>query len=125
MALRKQQTAADKIIFPIEHLIDKSNKKGNIYFEIYDELHNLTMMCYSLNQELEELVKVTLAEKQLILDNNTTTTNNNKNEKIEDMIDGSSKSPNLFQDNKSSVKTFERKYTTTCIKLRNFLSNIF
>ena len=36
------------------------------------------------------------------------------------MIDGSAKSPDFFQDNKPS----ERKYTTTRIKSRNFLSNI-
>ena len=38
----------------------------------------------------------------------------------QEMIDESGKSPNFFQDNKSS----ERKYATRRIKSRNFLSNI-
>ena len=85
------------------------------------------MTSYSLNQEFDELVKATLAEKQLISDNNTTNNNNNndnKNENKEGKINGSAKSPNFFQDNKSSVKKSEKKYTTTRIKRRNFLSNI-
>ena len=39
------------------------------------------------------------------------------------MTDGSVKSPNFFQNNKS-VKKPERKYTTVPIKSRHFLSNI-
>ena len=39
-------------------------------------------------------------------------------------MDGSAKSPNFFKNNKSSVEKTERKYTTTRIKLPNFLSNI-
>ena len=39
------------------------------------------------------------------------------------MTDGSAKSPDFFQDNKS-IKKPERKYTTTRIKSINFLSNI-
>ena len=38
LALRKQTSATDKIIFSIENLIDKANKKEDIYFEINDEL---------------------------------------------------------------------------------------
>ena len=38
MALRKQTSTTDKIIFSIENLIDKSNKKEDSYFEINDEL---------------------------------------------------------------------------------------
>ena len=78
------------------------------------------MKSYSFNQEFDKLVKVTLATTT---DNNTTA-NNNKNKNKEDMIDRSAKNPNFFQDKKSSVKKFERKYTTTHIKSRNFLSNI-
>ena len=39
------------------------------------------------------------------------------------MTDGSAKSPDFFQDNKS-IKKPERKYKTTCIKSIDFLSNI-
>ena len=82
------------------------------------------MTSFSLNQELGELVKVTLAEKQQILDDNNNNNNNNENENKPDMTDGSAKSPDFFQDNKPSNKRSERKYTTTRIKSRNFLSNI-
>ena len=37
LALRKQ-TTIDRIIFSIENLIDKTNKKKDIYFEINSEL---------------------------------------------------------------------------------------
>ena len=82
------------------------------------------MTSFSLNQELDELVKVTLAEKQQILDDNNNNNNNNENENKPDMTDGSAKSPDFFQDNKPSNKRSEGKYTTTRIKSRNFLSNI-
>ena len=39
MALRKQTSTADKIIFSIESLTDRSNKKEDIYFGISDELN--------------------------------------------------------------------------------------
>ena len=80
------------------------------------------MTSFSLNQEFDELVKVTLAEKQQVLDNNSNNRNENKNKP--DMTDGTAKSPDFFQDNKLSDKRSERKYTTTRIKSRNFLSNI-
>ena len=38
LALRKQTSATDKIIFYIENLIDKTNKKEDLYFEINHEL---------------------------------------------------------------------------------------
>ena len=41
LALRKQTSTVDKIIFSIENLIDRSNKKNDIYFEINDELKDL------------------------------------------------------------------------------------
>ena len=48
------------------------------------------MTSFSLNQEFDELVKVTLAEKQQILDNNNKNSNNsNENENKNDMTDGS------------------------------------
>ena len=37
-ALRKQTSATDKIIVSIENIIDKTNRKEDIYFEINDEL---------------------------------------------------------------------------------------
>ena len=83
------------------------------------------MTPFSLNQDFDELVKVTLAEKQQILDNSNNNSNSSKeNEDKPDMTDGSAKNPDFFQDNKPLNERSERKYTTTRIKLRNFLSNI-
>ena len=83
------------------------------------------MTSFSLNQEFDELVKVTLAGKQQILDNNNNNSNkSNENENKNDMTDGSAKGPDFSQDDKLSVKKSDRKYTTTRIKSRNFLSNI-
>ena len=67
----------------------------------------------TFNQKFNELVKVTLSQKQQIQDEI------NSNENILDM-DESAKSQDFFQDNNAIGK----KYTTTCIKLRNFLSDI-
>ena len=66
---------------------------------------------FSIGDKFYELVKVTLSEKQAL----TEQTDSNV-----EMIDESAKSQDSFQDNKPS----ERKYTTTRIKSRNFLSNI-
>ena len=65
---------------------------------------------FSIGDKFYELVKVTLSEKQAL----TEQTDSNV-----EMIDESAKSQDSFQDNKPS----ERKYTTTRIKSRNFLSN--
>lgn len=75
----------------------------------------LTMI--SVNDQLNELVKVALAERQVL----TTENDNNIQDEI---MDESAKSPNFFQDHKSSVEINERKYTAARIKSLNFLSNI-
>ena len=66
----------------------------------------------SFNEQFNKLVKVTLSERQQI-ENDQTDGN------IQDM-DESAKSQDFFQDNIPLGK----KYTTTRIKSRNFLSNI-
>ena len=66
---------------------------------------------YSLNKQFKELVKVTLEEKRQMEQNNDTMT----------MIDESAKSQDFFQNDKDKK---ERRYATTRIKSRNFLSNI-
>ena len=81
---------------------------------------NLTITSFSLNQEFDKLVKATLAEKQLISNDN----DNNKETITPEMTDESAKSPDFFQSNKLSTERTDRKYTTTRIKLRNFLLNI-
>ena len=79
------------------------------------------MTSISLNQEFDALVKATLPEKQLISKDN----NNNGKENVQpEMTDKSEKSLDFFQSNKPSSKRTDRKYTTNCIKSKNFLSNI-
>ena len=55
---------------------------------------------------------MTLSEQQALTENSDSIQ--------QEMIDGSAKGPDFFQDNKPS----ERNYTTARIKSRNFLSNI-
>ena len=69
------------------------------------------MTTFSINVQLNELVKAALSEKQEL----TEQTDNNL-----EMTDESAKSQDFFENNKPS----ERKYTTTRIKSRNFLSDI-
>ena len=75
-------------------------------------------------------MKATLPEKQLISkDNNknNNSNNNNNNDKENgqpEMTDKLAKSLDFFQSNKPSSKRTDRKYTITCIKSKNFLSNI-
>ena len=71
----------------------------------------LKMTAFSITDQFNELVQVTLSEKQAL----TEQTDNNV-----DMINKSAKSQDFFQNNKPS----ERKYTTARIQSRNFLSNI-
>ena len=67
-----------------------------------------------LNDQFKKLVKVTLKEKQALTDD--------KNDIQEEVMDESPKSPYFICDNKPNNP--ERKYTTTRIKSRIFLSNI-
>ena len=69
------------------------------------------MTLFSIGKEFNELVKVTLAERQQLTDE----TNNNNIPMNE-----SAKSQDFFQDNNPPGK----KYPATRIKSRNFLSNI-
>ena len=71
------------------------------------------MILFSINDQFNELGKVTLSERQAL----TETAHDNIQQ---EMTDGSAKSLDLFQD----IKPSERKYTTTRIKSRNFLLNI-
>ena len=70
----------------------------------------------TFSQKFNDLVKVTLSEQQRL---KTETESKINDENIQDM-DESAKSQNFFQDINSNGK----KYTTTRIKSRNFISNI-
>ena len=65
------------------------------------------MTMFSLNDQFDDLAKVTLVEQQTL----TETVNIQQ-----EVIDESAKSQDFFQNNKPS----ERKYTTTRINSRNF-----
>ena len=67
----------------------------------------------TFNEQFSESVKVTLSEKQQLRDQ----TDGDENIQV---MDESAKSQDFFQDNNA----LGNKYTTTCIKSRNFLSNI-
>lgn len=108
--MRKQTLTGDKIIFSIFKIIDKTNRNSLIYTDVSDELDDFTMLSYSLNNQIEELVKMTVKEQQPEQNDNTPK-----------QIDESAKGQNFFQDNKNNK---ERKNTTTWIKSRNFLSNV-
>ena len=69
----------------------------------------------ALIDQFNELVKVTLEEKQALTDD--------KNNIRLEVMDESAESADFFHDNINSNKP-DRKYTTTRIKSRNFLSNI-
>ena len=71
-----------------------------------------TITTFSINDQFNELVKVTLLEQQALTENSDSIQ--------QEMIDGSAKIHHFFQGNKPS----ERKYTTTRIKSIHFLSNI-
>ena len=66
------------------------------------------MTTFTINDQFDGLVKVTLSEQQTLTGNSDSIQ--------QEMTDGSAKSQDFFQNNKSS----ERKYTTTRIKSKNF-----
>ena len=68
-------------------LIDKASKNSSIYFEINDKLSDFNND--NLNQ-FNELMKVTLEEKQALTDN--------KNDIQQDVMDESAKKSNFFHD---------------------------
>ena len=86
------------------------------------------MPLFSLNQQLEELVKTMLQEEQILNTNINNNKNNDKKNNNNNKIiteDESGKSPDFFQDNKSVKKEkLGKKYRTTRIKSINLLSNI-
>ena len=71
----------------------------------------------ALNDQFNELVKVTLAEKPVLTENDKDKRTNRGYARI-------SKKHNFFQGKTSSTNKPSRNYTTTRIKSRNFLSNI-
>ena len=117
LAVREQTPSTGDITFSILKLIGKTNKDNNIYFEINDELSDFNNA--ALNDQFNELVKVTLEEKKVLTENDKDLNNVQM-----EVMDESAKSPDFFQGNKTSTNKPSRNYTTTRIKSRNFLSNI-
>ena len=69
----------------------------------------------TFNNQFNELVKVTLSETQQVDDDQT-----DGNLQV---MDESAKRQDFFQDN-NTLATIEKRYTTTRIKFRNFLSSV-
>ena len=109
--MRKQASSITDITFSIVKLIDKANKNTSIYFKINDKLSDFN------NDNFKRPVQ-RISES----DTRRETSTDGRQEQHTTKMDESAKSPNFFRDNKSNKP--ERKYTTTRIKSRNFLSNI-
>ena len=62
LAIRKKHHD-NEILFSIVNLINKSNKFKDIYYNISDELENLTMIEFSLNKEFENLINQTIGDQ--------------------------------------------------------------
>ena len=73
----------------------------------------------TLNDQFNELVKVTLAEKKVLTENDK-----DMNNVQMEVMGEPGKSPDFFQGNKSSTNKPSRNYTTSRVKSRKILSNV-
>ena len=73
LAVRKE-TSANKMIFSIVSLIDKSNRLEDNYYKIGDELREFDNDRFSVNQEFKNLDKQIISEQE-----QTTVTEERKN----------------------------------------------
>ena len=94
-----------------EKIIDNMTKNKAVYSEIGDELNDFNNDNVQFEQSVRGISENDTGRKEKTEQNDDTVT----------MIDQSAKSQDFFQNNKWKK---ERKYTTTRIKSRNFLSNI-
>ena len=67
MALRKQTSTTDKIIFSITNLIDKSNKKEDIYFEMNNELSEFNNDIFQSEPGIRQVSKSDAGRKTINL----------------------------------------------------------
>ena len=111
MAVRKQTSSATEIIFSIVNIINKTNRNNAIYSDINDKLSDFK----NDNVQYKRSVRRVSASGTV---GETRTGGTDRQQHRNDRQ--SAKSQDFFQNNKPS----ERKYTTTRIKSRNFLSNI-
>ena len=73
----------------------------------------------TLNDQFNELVKVTLAEKKVLTENDKDMSNVQM-----EVMGESGKSPDFFQGNKPSTNKPSRNYRTSRVKSRKILSNV-
>ena len=106
--MRKQTSTGDKIIFSVVKIIDKTNRNDAIYRDISYELDGFNNDIVQFEQSVWGIRENSTGRETI------DRTNTQK------MIDKSAKSQDFFQSNKDKI---ERKYTTTRIKPREFLSN--
>ena len=111
LPVRKQTLSATEIIFPIVNIIDKTNRNNVIYSDINDELSDFKNDNVQYKRSLRGIsASGTVGE--------TRTDGTDRQQHRNDRQSG--KGQDFFQNNKPS----ERKYITTRIKSRNFLSSI-
>ena len=109
MAARQQTSQEGEIKFSFAKVIDNTNRAKVIYSEVRDELSNLK------NDNIQS--KIQWASES----NTVRTTTVTRRDRHQRVYTGDGRiSKNLFQDNNAIAK----KYLTTRIKSRNFLSNI-
>ena len=108
MAVRKKISSPFEINFSIVKVTDSANRKDVIYSEISDELWQNGSIQQTA-QRISESVSVRNTKDQTDGDENI------------HLMNESAKSQDFFEDNNTMVG---KRYTTTGIKSRNFLSNI-
>ena len=110
MAVRKKTSSSFEINFSIVKVTDSANRKDVIHSEISDELSEFKNgNVQQTAQRISESVSVRNTKDQTDGDENI------------HLMNESAKSQDFFEDNNTMVG---KRYTTTGIKSRNFLSNI-
>ena len=110
LAVRKKISSPFEINFSIVKVTDSANRKDIIYSEISDELSEFKNgSIQQTAQRISESVSVRNTKDQTDGDENI------------HLMNESAKSQDFFEDNNTMVG---KRYTTTGIKSRNFLSNI-
>ena len=112
LSVQKQTSSPFEINFPIVKVIDNISRQNVIYSEISDELSDFK------NDNVQRPIQ-RISESNFVRD----TTGNQTDGNLQ-VMDESAKRQDFFQDNNPTSVTIGKRYTTTRIKSRNFLSNI-
>ena len=115
LAVRKQTSSPFEINFSIVKVIHNINRQNVIYSEISDELSD-----FKKGNVVQRPIQ-RISEINFVRD--ITGRRDGQTDRNLQVMDESAKSQDFFQDNNTSAKIGKR-YTTTRIKSRNFLSKI-